>query len=309
MRCDAVLLIAFGGPERMEDVRLFLAQVLRGRPVPPARVEEVVRHYEAVGGRSPLNEITFRQGRELEALLRAAERPLRVYVGMRNWHPFLHETLRKMAADGVRSALGFIMTAQQNDASWDRYKRDVAEARAVVGEEAPAVEFTPGWHAHPLFIETMAETVRTTLDALPRERRSEATVVFTAHSIPIAMAAQAPYVAQIEEGARLVSSRLGLPRFEIAYQSRSGSPHEAWLEPDILQCIRACARAGRRDLVAVPIGFLGDHVEVLYDLDIEARQLAESLGLCFVRAPTVGVHPSFIRLMADVVRECLDRDD
>jgi ferrochelatase len=308
MPYDAVLLIAFGAPEKMEDVRPFVAHVLRGRPVPRERVEEVVRHYQAVGGRSPLNDLTFREARELEAMLRAGGSSLRVYVGMRNWHPFLSETLRKMARDGVCRALGFIMTAQQNDAGWDRYKRDVAEACEAAGEAVPAVEFTTGWHARPLFIEAVAERTSTALDAVPREHRSRATVVFTAHSIPVSMAAQAPYVAQIEEGARLVATRLGLDRFEIAYQSRSGNPHEPWLEPDILDFIRACASKGTRDLVVVPLGFLCDHVEVLYDLDIEARQLAESVGVRLVRAPTVGGHPSFIQLMAEVVREHVAQD-
>jgi len=302
MRYDAVLLIAFGGPERMEDVRPFLANVLRGRPVPPERVEEVVGHYEAIGGRSPLNELTMREARELESLLSREGPALPVYVGMRNWHPFLHETLDKMTECGASRAVGFILAAQQNDASWERYKRDVAAAREVAGAKAPEVDFVPGWHAHPLFIEAVAERTAQALAQVPPERRQTTPVVFTAHSIPVAMASQAPYVSQLEEEARLVAGLLGLERYDIAYQSRSGSPREPWLGPDILDFIRTAATRGVSDLAVVPIGFLCDHVEVLYDLDIEARAVARDVGVNLVRARTVGGHPSFIRLMAEVIR-------
>ena len=299
---DAVLLIAFGGPTALHEVRPFLANVTRGRPIPLERLEAVVHHYELIGGRSPLNELTFRQARGLEAELRAHGPALPVYVGMRNWTPYLHETLQRMAADGMRRAIGVIMAAQQNDAGWGRYQRDVAEAQGRVGAGAPQVDYVDEWHAHPLYIDAMRANVRVAFERIAPERRADAALVFTAHSIPTAMATASPYVAQITEGARLVAEEVGRPRWSIAYQSRSGSPREPWLEPDICEVVRHTARDGVRDLVVVPIGFVCDHVEVLYDLDIEARQVAEDVGINFVRAATVNDHPLFIRMLADVVR-------
>lgn len=298
---DAVLLIAFGGPERMEDVRPFLANVLRGRAVPPERLAAVVHHYELIGGRSPLNELTMRQAGALRDALATAGRPLPVYVGMRNWHPYLADTLAAMRRDGVRNALGVILAAQQSDASWGRYQRDVAEARATVGDDAPAIVFAPNWHAHPLFIDAVAARAADALATVPAARRPDTALIFTAHSIPIALAAASPYESQVRVGAALVAERLGIARHRIAWQSRSGSPREPWLEPDIADVIREEAARGTRDVLVVPIGFVCDHVEVLYDLDIEARQVAEAAGVGFTRAPAVNDHPSFIRMLAALV--------
>lgn len=299
---DAVLLIAFGGPNSMNEVRPFLASVLRGRSVPPERIEAVVQHYAAIGGRSPLNELTLRQAEALRRLLQVEGPALPVYVGMRNWHPYLRETLAAMQHAGTRRAVGFILAAQQNDASWDRYQRDVAEAQDALGGEGPAVDFVGGWHAHPLFIKAVAERVREALHAVPAERRAAARLVFTAHSIPAALAATSPYVAQLNEGARLVADRVGIGPYRLAYQSRSGNPREAWLEPDISEVIRDEAALGARDLVVAPLGFVCDHVELLYDLDVAAKAIADGLGVNFVRAQAVNDHPSFIRMIADVIR-------
>jgi len=299
---DAVLLIAFGGPTRMEDVRPFLANVLRGRPVPPERVESVVHHYELIGGRSPLNELTFRQADALRVLLKAEGPALPVYVGMRNWHPFLRETLTEMHQAGIRRALGFILSAQQNEAGWERYRQSVEDARGELGAATPAVDYVGGWHAHPLFIEAAASRVADALREIPADRRAAMRLVFTAHSIPTAMASASPYVSQLLEGAAGVAARVGVDDYVLAYQSRSGSPREPWLEPDIGDLIRSEAERGTRALVVVPIGFICDHVEVLYDLDIEARAIAESLDITFIRAKTVNDHPAFIRMMADVIR-------
>ncbi len=304
---DAVLLIAFGGPTAMHEVRPFLDNVLRGRPVPPERLEAVVHHYEVIGGRSPLNELTFRQARGLEAELRAHGPSLPVYVGMRNWTPYLRETLQRMAVDGVRRAVGVILAAHQTDASWGRYERDVAAARVELGTTAPQIEYADEWHAHPLFIAAMTDNASVALARLA-ERRAEAPIVFTAHSVPTAMAAASPYVEQIEESARLVAEQVGHARWSIAYQSRSGSPHEPWLEPDICDVIRQLATEGVRHLVVVPIGFVCEHVEVLYDLDIEARQVADAQGIQLVRAAAVNDHPAFIRMLADVVRRRVESE-
>jgi ferrochelatase len=300
---DAVLLIGFGGPTSMAEVRPFLDNVLRGRPVPPERIEAVVHHYEIIGGRSPFNELTFRQARALEAQLRAEGLALPVYVGMRTWTPYVQETLQQMAADSVRRAVGIIMAPHQTEASWGRYERAVSAARARLGAVAPDIDYVDPWHAHPLFIEAVSDNAGAALQQIPSERRTSAALVFTAHSVPTAMAAASPYVAQITESARLVAERSGHPQWTLAYQSRSGNPSEPWLDPDINEVVRQLAGAGARDVVVAPIGFVCDHVEVLYDLDIETHQLAQDLGLNFVRAATVNDHPTFVRMLADVVRQ------
>ncbi len=298
---DAVLLIAFGGPTSPEEIRPFLARVLRGHPVPSERIEEAVRHYMAVGGRSPLNEITFRQASALEKALKQRGLSLPVYVGMRNARPFLRETLDQMTADGVRRALGFILSPHQTEASWQRYQRDVAEAQEELGGATPAIDFCPGWHAHPLFVQAISQQIRPALEKVAAQKRQATPLVFTAHSVPTAMAERSPYVQQIYESSNLVAERLNHSRWSVAYQSRSGRPNEPWLEPDIGKVIRSLAAEGAAQVVVAPIGFVCDHVEVLYDLDIEAKGIAEGLGMRFLRAGCPNDHPTFIALMADVI--------
>ena len=301
MPADGVLLLAFGGPTRAEEIRPFLANVLRGRErsVPTSRIDEVVRHYEAIGGRSPLNDLTFRQAHRLEATLAATGPALRVYVGMRNWEPYIADTLARMAGDGVRHAVGLILSPHASEASRERYVEEVNAA----GARAPTVRWVGTWHTHPLFVTAVADAVTAALVTLPAARRAAAPLVFTAHSVPVAMAERSPYVAEITASARAVAERLGRTRWQVAYQSRSGSPHEPWLEPDVNDALRALAAAGALDVVVVPVGFVCDHVEVLYDLDVEARATAAALGLGFARASTVNDHPLFIRMLAEVVAE------
>jgi len=294
---DAVLLIAFGGPERLEDVRPFLDNVLRGRPVPRERYEEVVHHYELIGGRSPLNAYTMAQADGLRAALAAAGTPLPVYVGMRNWAPYIADVLATMQGDGVRRALGVILAPHRAEASFERYMGAVAAGRAALGAGAPEVIYAGGWFDHPLFIETMAARVRAALAEAP-----DAPLVFTAHSIPVPMAGESPYVRELETSARLTTTAVGRTDFTMAYQSRSGGPRDPWLEPDINDVIRDLAARGERAIVVVPIGFVCDHVEVRYDLDIEARATAESVGMRLIRAETANDHPTFARMLAAVVR-------
>ena len=309
MRFDSVLLIAFGGPEELEDVRPFIANVLRGRAAPPERIEEVAHHYELIGGRSPLNEITRRQAAALAKRLEGEGLPLPVFVGMRNWHPYLRDTLASMASAGHRRTVGFILSAQQSEAGWERYVRDVAAAREALQGEAPEVDFVAEWHAEPLFIDAMVARVEETLAAVPAGRRDRALLVFTAHSIPTAMAEGSPYVAQLEEGARAIAKRLERSRHRVAYQSRSGNPRDPWLEPDIGKVVREEAAGGTADLVVVPLGFVCDHVEVLYDLDVEAQSIAREAGIGLWRAKTVNDHPEFIRMMAAAIRRHVLRHD
>ena len=299
---DSVLLIAFGGPDKPDDIRPFLRIVSAGRRISPDRLEEVAHHYEVIGGRSPLNELTGLQAVGLrQALARQGDaRP--VYVGMRNWHPFLHETLAEMRECGHRRALGIILSSLQTEASWERYVGDVAAAQEKVGAGAPEIAFAPAWAEHPLFIEAMVDRAATALAEVPASLRDAAHLVFTAHSVPVAMAAGSPYAAQFEAVAGQIAARLAHRRWSVAYQSRSGSPSEPWLEPDIGDALRALARHDVRDVVVAPIGFVCDHVEVLYDLDVEARQLAETLGLSFHRAAAANDHPRFIDMLADLVR-------
>jgi ferrochelatase len=303
MATDAVLLLAFGGPTRPEDVRPFLANVVRGRPVPAERLEEVAHHYERIGGRSPLNDLTFRQAAGLEAALRALGRPLPVHVGMRNWPPYIAATVGRMADDGIGRAVGIILSPHATEASRERYMAEVDAARAGLGSRAPAVRWVRTWHTHPLFVTAVADAVTAALVTLPAGRRAAAVLVFTAHSVPAAMAARSPYVAEIAATARAVAERLGRSRWQVAYQSRSGPPGEPWLEPDVNDALRALAAAGARDAVIVPAGFVSDHVEVLYDLDVEARATATGLGLGFRRAATVNDHPLFVRMLAQLVEE------
>jgi len=299
---DSVLLIAFGGPEKPGDVRPFLRIVTEGRRIPPARIEEVAHHYEVIGGRSPLGELTRLQAAGLRQALTRRDDARPVYVGMRNWHPFLAETIAEMREQGHRRALGIILSSFQTEASWERYVDDVAAARKKAGAGAPEVVFTAPWAEHPLFIEAMVDRAATALAEVPVTRREAAHLVFTAHSVPVAMAAGSPYATQLESVAGRIACRLAHRRWSVAYQSRSGSPSEPWLEPDIGNALRALARDGIRDVVVSPIGFVCDHVEVLYDLDVEARQLAETLGLSFHRAAAANDHPRFIEMLADLAR-------
>lgn len=302
-RIDAVLLIAFGGPTAPHEVRPFLANVGRGRGIPAARLDEVASHYaEMPGGRSPLNALTLAQARALGAALERQGSGLPIFVGMRNWHPYLHETLAAMAARGHRQALGIILSAFRTEASWERYMSDVAGARSkIVG--APAVTFAPPWSGHPRFIAAVADRCRRALDGVPPAERAAAPIVFTAHSVPRAMADASPYVSEFTAASRAVAERLGHRRWSLAYQSRSGSPSDPWLDPDVNDVLRALGGDGARHAVVCPIGFVCDHVEILYDLDIGARATARAVGVVLHRAAAVNDHPEFIAALAEVVRQ------
>jgi ferrochelatase len=298
---DAVLLIAFGGPTKAEEIRPFLLNVTRGLPIPPARIDEVARHYELMGGRSPLNELTFRQADRLRAVLEESGIALPVYVGMRNWSPYLTEALARMAKDGVKRAIGVILSAFQCEASWERYQRNVSTAREELGAGAPEVEYIGPWFDHPRFIAAAADRVAVALAEVPAGARSGTPIIFTAHSIPLPMADASPYVHQFTTASGLVARALDHPRWSLAYQSRSGNPREPWLEPDINEAVRDAASGGAQHLIVSPIGFVCDHVEVLYDLDQEARRKAAEAGVGFHRAAALNDHPEFVRMLAELV--------
>jgi ferrochelatase len=301
---DAVLVVSFGGPEGPDDVLPFLENVLRGKNVPRERMLAVAEHYQHFGGVSPINA----QNRDLIAALQkelAAHGPnLPIYWGNRNWHPLLPDTFAQMARDGVKRALGFFTSAYSSYSGCRQYRENIAAAQQIAGPAAPVVEKLRMFYNHPGFIDPMIERVRDSLQQIPAERRAEAHVIYTAHSIPNSMADNCNYASQIAEAARLVSESLGIAHAQVAYQSRSGPPQQPWLEPDVCDVLRKLKDSGlASDVVVVPIGFLSDHVEVLYDLDTEAKDLAGELGLNLVRAATVGSHSGFVRMIRQLIAE------
>ncbi|HEV2199483.1 MAG TPA: ferrochelatase [Bryobacteraceae bacterium] len=290
-RFEALLLVSFGGPEKHGDVIPFLENVLRGRNVPRERMLEVAEHYYHFDGRSPIND----QNRELLAKLRDAL-PMPIYWGNRNWYPMLADAIRRMRDDGIRRAVAFATSAFGSYSGCRQYQENIENARAAVAAEDPSknvpdiAKIRP-FCGHSLFIEAMTDRVRAAVEQLPGAR-----IVFTAHSIPVAMAQASPYVQQLQTASRLVAEAVGVRDWTLVYQSRSGPPSQPWLGPDISEYLRE----SRADVVIVPIGFLSDHMEVLYDLDVEARAACEELGVRMVRAGTVETHPAMIRMIAEL---------
>jgi ferrochelatase len=301
---DAVLVVSFGGPQGLADIRPFLANVVRGRRIPPERLEEVAHHYEQFGGVSPLTAITMRQADGLRARLAAAGVDVPVFVGMRNWHPMLPDTMKEMAEAGVRRAIGFITAAHRSFSSCTQYRQNVADARASTvagGHQDIPVTFVEDWHQHEGFISANARHIDEALDCLPAAVRDRARIVFTAHSIPSSMPGADRYQLQLQQSARLVAERLGRVDWAVVYQSRSGRPEDPWLGPDVCEYLRGERARGLEAAVLCPIGFVCDHIEVLYDLDHEAAQVCAEIGLPMARAHAVNDDPAFLDLMADVV--------
>ena len=305
---DAVLIVSFGGPQGTNDIRPFLANVLRGRRVTPERVEEVAHHYELFDGISPLTELTQRQADGLRERLVAAGHPLPVYVGMRNWHPFLTDTLRKMHADGVRRTIGFIAAAHHSYSSCQQYRENVASAQEALHKEGGHVDitFVDSWFDHPQFVAANAAHIRDALKRLPGDVRDDARIVFTAHSIPKSMAEASQYEHQLSVSCVAIAEQVGLP-WVLVYQSRSGRPQDPWLEPDVCDYLRRERAQGLAAAVICPVGFLCDHIEVLYDLDHEAANVCTSIGLPMVRAAAVNDDPLFLDMMTDVVLRTIRR--
>lgn len=301
---DAFLLVSFGGPEGPDDVMPFLENVLRGKNVPRERMLAVAEHYQHFGGVSPING----QNRELLAAIQKefCEHgiTLPVYWGNRNWHPLLPDTLAQMKRDGVQRALGFFTSAFSSYSGCRQYRENIAAAQQVVGEGAPAVDKLRMFFNHPGFIEPMIERTQAAFAQIPAERHEKTVLLFSAHSIPMSMADNCRYEIQLREAARLISAGVNHPQHRLVYQSRSGPPTQPWLEPDVGDVLKELAATGDvQDVVLVPVGFISDHMEVLYDLDHEAHDLAGELGIHFVRAGTVGVHPRFVRMIRELVEE------
>jgi ferrochelatase len=309
MNYDAILVVSFGGPESREDVIPFLENVLRGRNVPRERMLEVAEHYYHFGGKSPINQ----QTRDLISALKnelAQHGPkLPVYWGNRNWHPMLAETLRQMRQDGIRRALAFVTSAYSSYSGCRQYREDIARAKNEIGAGASEVDKLRAFFNHPGFLEATEDRLREALAQVPANARQNIQVIYTAHSIPVSMANSCDYVRQLEEVRKFVSAKLGINRDALVYQSRSGAPGQPWLEPDILDYLREVKSQNLASAVVLaPISFISDHMEVLYDLDIEAQQLCESLSLPIVRAKTVGVHPKFIAMIRELILERINPD-
>ncbi len=306
---DSVLIISFGGPQGRADIRPFLANVLRGRRVSPERVEEVAHHYELFDGVSPITELTRRQADGLRQRLAAAGTPLPVYVGMRNWQPLLGDTLRQMYADGMRHAIGFIAAPHHSYSSCQQYRENVAAAQREL--EATGghldISFVGSWFDHPLFIEANTAHVREAQQRLPAAVRDAARLVFTAHSIPLPMAESSLYREQLTTSAQLIAEKAGIEQWALVYQSRSGRPQDPWLEPDVCEYLRGEHAAGLQAAIICPVGFVCDHIEVLYDLDREAAEVCAELGLPMARAEAVNDDPLFLDMMADVVLRTIHR--
>lgn len=302
---DAIVLVSFGGPEREQDVMPFLRRVVAGRGVPDERLAAVAEHYYHVGGKSPIGDQCRALIDALRAELDAHGIALPIYWGNRNWDPLLADTLARMRDDGVQRALAYVTSAFSSYSGCRQYLENIATARAQVGAGAPEIDKLRGFFNHPGFVETMTARVADALSELPAEARDGARLVFTAHSIPNAMAATCAYEAQLQETCALVADAAGHAPHDIVYQSRSGPPQVPWLEPDILDHLRALASDGVKDVVVVPIGFVSDHMEVVWDLDHEAQQLATELGMRMVRAGTAGTHPRFVTMIRELIEERL----
>lgn len=302
---DALLIVSFGGPEGMDDVIPFLENVLAGRNVPRHRLEAVAHHYELFGGVSPLNAQNRALADVLQAELAQNGLHLPIYLGNRNWHPFLADTLRRMAGDGVKKALAFFTSTYSSYSGCRQYRENIAAAQAEVGPNAPQIHKLRVFFNHPGFIEPNIENVRNALEQIAEDRRGEADIAFTAHSLPTAMAQKCEYQAQLLETARLVAEGVGHSNWQLVYQSRSGPPHQPWLEPDICDHLEALKARGVTDVIIAPIGFISDHMEVIYDLDTEAQQLSATLNLNVIRAATVGAHPRFVRMIRELIEERL----
>jgi ferrochelatase len=321
---DAILFLSFGGPEGMDDVMPFLANVLRGKNVPESRMKEVAHHYEEFGGVSPINGQNRELMRVLETELQARGIDLPVYWGNRNWHPLLPDTLKKMHQDGIKRAITFVTSAYASYSGCRQYLEDIGKAQASLkegenegtapgGDSLIRIDKLRVFYNHPDFIQANAENVASGLGSFSEEEKKSLHIAFTAHSIPQAMAQTCDYEKQLLEACSLVSQSAQVQgHFQnqnLVYQSRSGPATQPWLEPDILEHITALSQKGVKNILVHPIGFVSDHMEVLYDLDTEAKNLAQSLGMKFVRTTAAGTNPLFGKMMGDLVEERLQSEE
>jgi ferrochelatase len=311
MANTAVMLLAFGGPKTLEEVRPFIERVTAGRNIPAERIDAVVEQYKKIGGKSPFNELTFKQAKALEEALAKGKHAMPVHTGMLYTEPYIKDVLQEVTTGGAQHIVAIIMAVHRTEASYERYTNALHQARLDVQTETgmmPEIRYLDQWHLHPLFIEAVADRVIETLEKLAPQELDTTRLLFTAHSVPQEMSDRSGYDDQIQATATSVASRVrgrtgrALP-WAVAYQSRSGPPTQAWLEPDLQHEMAVSKKLGKTHVVVVPVGFLCDHVEVLFDLDVLAAQTASELGMVMMRAPTVGDHPTFIRLLAELATD------
>ncbi len=308
---DSVLFVAFGGPtpgccaQRVpcpgNEATCFIQSIVGAHPTAQACVAEVAAHYAQLGGFSPFNDLTSQQVRGVENLLNAKGFDLPVYVGMRHWPPYIRDVLRVMAEQGRRNILTVILAPHQCFASWEWYQQTVVEGITALGNCRPQVTYLDPWYTHAGYIEAIADHMRQACQVLGPERAQRAVLVYTAHSIPEAMAAQAPYTQQFAATAAAATQLLGRQDYRLAYQSQTHGTPRPWLQPDINEAIRQIQGEGYRDVIISPIGFLCDHVEILHDLDVEARHTAAACGVTYIRAQTVGTHPAFLAMLSELI--------
>lgn len=305
---DSVLLIAFGGPApgccKKYDVcpgeaHCFVEGIVGKADAQAERLREVTSHYVMLGGFSPFNELAFKQSEALEAALYDRGVGVPVYVGFRHWRPYLHEVILEMAQKGRRRILGIIMAPHQSKVSWDWYQQTVSEAIEMLDGGELHVSYLDPWYLNSGYISAIANLIREVCEGLDPDEFRKPALVFTAHAIPQAAANHSPYTQQFAQTAAAVAEQLGRDDFDLAYQSQTENAPVPWTQPDINSLIRAQKELGVRTIIASPIGFLCDHVEVLYDLDVEAQATAQACGINFLRSSTVGVHPEFIGMLAD----------
>jgi len=300
---DAILLMSFGGPEGMDDVMPFLENVTRGRNIPRERLAEVAEHYHHFGGVSPINGQNRALIAALEEELTQSGLDLPVYFGNRNWHPLIEDTIRQMRDDGVKRALAFFTSAFSSYSGCRQYRENIQRAIEAVGDGAPEIDKIRVFYNHPGFIMSVVDNIHAALEQFSDDEHGEVHIAFTAHSIPMGMANNSAYEAQLKEACRIVADVLGTSHYGLVYQSRSGAPHIPWLEPDILDYMQDLHQQGISRLVIMPIGFLSDHMEVLFDLDTEAVEKADELGMHMVRAATVGTAQPFVHMIRDLIVE------
>ncbi len=301
---DALLVVSFGGPNGPDDVMPFLENVLRGKNVPRERMLEVSQHYQHFGGKSPINDQNLALIEAIKADLAANGIDLPVYWGNRNWHPMFADTLEQMKKDGIKKSLAFFTSIYSCYSGCRQYRENIIKAQEQVGAGAPEVHKLRMAFNHPLYIGASADRVQKALDQIPEERRAAARVVFTAHSIPISMAENCKYETQLNEASRLIMEAIGDNPWDLVYQSRSGPPQQPWLDPDICDHIQALHDGGGiKDIVIMPVGFVSDHMEVMFDLDTEAMDICKELSINMVRAGSVGVHPQFVSMVSELIVE------
>ncbi len=298
---DALVLLAYGGPRNPAEIRPFLESVLQGIRVSENRYQELIQRYSMIGGASPINELSARQARALQNELEIRGVETSVDLGMRHAPPFILDTMQALSERAVGEVRCLVMSPFRSEASYQRYIDQVDAALDELGQRAPAVTYAPSFHTSRGFIHAIAHNIEAAFSEIDPDARDRATLVFTAHSIPTAMAERSSYREELQQTARFVSSLVGHERYCVCFQSRSGPPHVPWLEPDIAEVIEREAQQRTSHLLVAPVGFVCDHLEVLYDLDIEAKAAAAKRGIAFHRVSTVGEHPAFIESLAEAV--------